>query len=264
MRSIPRHRPRALALASAACAVLVGVLLSLLSRPALASGTVTLASREVTEEDGRWKLKMSIDFGSIPQLPHIPMIFSFTPMVLYERALTDKSPEKPVLIKMPLSNQTTNNESMDVGFSDGSGKIFKITKFDFVIRRDHGFEAGEYDLKIKREDDGVQMGQVIHLSLKGDNPVVDRRAMVFAGDKPRKKVDPDKAEEKTEEKKDEPAAEEKKSEDGEEKKTGEDVPKVPPKQGGCGCKVAGDEGPNGGAIAALGMAAALVLRRRRR
>jgi MYXO-CTERM domain-containing protein len=267
MRTIPRHRPRpraAVAVLVTWCALLLGALVTLLPRPALAAGTVNLASREVTEEDGRWKLKMSIDFGSVPQLPHIPMIFSFEPKVLYERSLTDKSPEKPVLLRMPLSNQTSNNESMDVGFSDGSGKIFKITKFDFVIRRDHGFEAGEYDLKIKREDDGVQMGQVIHLTLKGDNAVVDRRAMVFAGDKPRKKVDPDKAEAAKADEKPEGTTEEKKSEEGEEKKTSEDVPKVPPKQGGCGCEVAGGEGPNGGAIAALGMAAALLLRRRRR
>jgi MYXO-CTERM domain-containing protein len=260
MRSIPRHRPRTLALLGA---VLLGALLSLLPRAAFATGTVTVANREPVEEDGRWKLKMSIDFGSVPQLPHIPMIFSFQPMVLYERSLTDKSPEKPVLIKMPLSNQTANNESMDVGFSDGSGKIFKVTKFDFVIRRDHGFEAGEYDLKIKREDDGVQMGQTIRLTLKGDNVVVDRRAMVFAGEKPRsKKVDADKAEAPADEKKDEHAGEEKKSEDGEEKKSGEDPGKVPPKQGGCGCKVAGAEAPNGAALLGLGLAAMLARRKR--
>jgi MYXO-CTERM domain-containing protein len=169
---------------------------------------------------------------------------------------------------MPLSNQQTINESMDVGFSDGTGKIFKITKFDFIIRRDHGFEAGEYDLKIKREDDGVQMGQVIHLTLKGDNPVVDRRAIIFAGDKPKKKKgDADK--DKTEEKKDEPkqeAAPEKKEggEEGEKKEGGEEVPKVPPKQGGCGCEVAGDRAPAGAALAVLGLTLALGARRRRR
>lgn len=254
------HRPL-LALVAAA---ILGALLSLLPHPALAAGTVNLASRELTEEDGRWKLKMSIDFGSIPQLPHIPMIFSFTPTVLYERALTDKSPEKPVVVRMPLQNQQGINESMDVGFSDASGKVFKVTKFDFVIRRDHGFEAGEYDLKIKREDDGVQMGQTIRLVLKGDNPVVDRRAIVFAGDKPKsKKVDADKADAKKEEKKEEPAEEKKEEAAGEEKK-GEDVPKVPPKQGGCGCRLAGDDAPHGAALLTLAGAAALVTRRRRR
>src|SRR5262249_48314470 len=98
-----------------------------------------------------------------------------------------------------------------------------------------------------------------------DNPVVDRRAIVFAGDKPKsKKVDADKPAENKEEKKEEPAKEEKKAEEGEEKK-GEDVPKVPPKQGGCGCEVAGDvERPVGSLVAALGLAAAFTVRRRRR
>jgi MYXO-CTERM domain-containing protein len=248
----------------AALAVLVAVPLVVVPHLAQAGGSVTLGSREVQEEDGRWKLKMSIDYGSIPQLPHIPMIFSFTPVVLYERALTDKSPEKPVVNRMPLSNQQGINESMDVGFSDASGKVFKVTKFDFVIRRDHGFEAGEYDLKIKRQDDGGQMGQTIHLVLKGDNPIVDRRAIVFAGDKPKsKKVDPD----KTEEKKDEGKKDEEKKDEGEkkdeEKKDGADVPKVPPKQGGCGCEVAGDPASPARALWALGLAALVAGRRRR-
>jgi MYXO-CTERM domain-containing protein len=276
MRSTPKPRGPArlltllLAITRAARPVAVTAVITaavaLAPRVALAAGSVTLASREPVEEDGRWKLKMSIDFGGIPQLPHVPMIFAFTPTVLYERALTDKSPEKPVINRMPLSNQQGINESMDVGFADASGKIFKITKFDFVIRRDHGFEAGEYELKIKREDDGVQMGQTIRLILKGDNPVVDRRAIVFAGDKPKsKKVDADKKDDdkKDEDKKDEPAAaDEKKTGDGEEK-TGGDVPKVPPKQGGCGCEVAGDPARPGAALAALGIVAVFARRRRR-
>jgi MYXO-CTERM domain-containing protein len=245
-------------------AVLLGALL-VLPRYALAAGTVSLASREPTEVDGKWKLNMTIDFGSVPQLPHIPMIFAFQPMVLYERSLTDKSPEKPVLIRMPLQNQQAINESMDVGFANASGQVFKITKFDFVIRRDHGFEAGEYDLKIKREDDGVQMGQTIRLILKGDNPIVDRRAIVFAGEK-KKKVTEDKG------KADKPAEEEKKPAEApaEEAKTDAPAdpnapPAVPPKQGGCGCLLAGDEAPgSAGALAALALGAVVVGRRRRR
>ncbi len=256
MRSILRHL---LAASLVVAALLVALLLP---RPAFAAGTVTLKSREVTEVDGRWKLDMSIDFGSIPQVPHIPVIFNFQPVVLYELALTDKSPNKPVLNRMPLSQQPPINEGMDVGFSDATGKIFKVTKFDFVIRRDHGFEAGEYDLKIKREDDGVQMGQTIHLILKGDNPIVDRRAIVFAGDKPKsKKVDADKP---ADDKKDDPAPAEEKKADDADAKPAEDLPKVPPKQGGCGCEVAGEAGSRGGALAGLAIAVAVGARRRRR
>src|SRR5690349_17835457 len=107
-RTASRTASRTLALLGAA---LLGVLLGLVTlvslvtvapRRALAAGTVTLGSREPVEEDGKWKLKMSIDYGRIPQLPHVPMIFNFTPTVLYERALTNKSPEKPVINRMPL------------------------------------------------------------------------------------------------------------------------------------------------------------------
>jgi len=254
-------RPTLFHLLAAFLCALLGALL--LPRPALAAGRVTVKSREVTEADARWKLDMTFDYGSIPQIPHIPMIFNFQPVVLYERALTDQSPNKPVLNRMPLQQQPSINESMDVGFSDASGKVFKVTKFDFILRRDHGFEAGEYDLKITREDDGSQMGQTIHLILKGDNPVVDRRAIVFAGDKP-KKVQADKPAD--EEKKDDAApAEEKKADEGGDKPAaGNDVPAVPPKQGGCGCRVAGQEGGAGGGLAALALMGAVVARRRRR
>lgn len=261
MRSIPRPSGP-LGRFALLAALLFAVVLAI-PRLALAAGTVTLSTREPVEVDGRWKLAMTLDYGSIPAIPHIPMIFSFEPKVLYEQSLTDKSPEKPVLTKIPLQNQTTINESLDVGFADASGKVFKVTKFDFVIRRDHGFEAGEYDLKIKRQDDGAQMGQTIKLILKGENPVVDRRAMVFAGDKG-KKVKKTDAEEKKEpaaadEKKDDPAAPEKKDE-------GAAPPPVPPKQGGCGCLVAGAGGGEtggAGALAVLGVAAVVARRRRR-
>jgi hypothetical protein len=148
---------------------------------AAAVGTVTITPKEVQEVDGKWKINMSVNYGSTPILPHIPMIFEFTQTVHWERALTDKSPDKPVIVKTPLQNQQPINESMDVGFSDPMGKIFQTTKFDFLIRRDRGFEAGEYSLKIKRESDGVVMGQVQKLTLNGDNPIVDRRAIVFSG-----------------------------------------------------------------------------------
>jgi len=226
-----------------AALLLVGLLL--IAPPAQAVGTVTLSTREPTENDGRWKLNMTINYGSTPPLPHIPMLFIFTPKVLYERSLTDQSPEKPVITKIPLHNQQSINESMDVGFSDASGKLFQTTKFDFVIRRDHGFEAGEYDLQIKRSDDGVQVGPTIKLTLKGENPIVDRRAIVFAGEKKPKKKD----EAKTDETKKDEAAETKDTAEpapaeaaptDETPEAAPEVPAVPPKQGGCGCIVAGD------------------------
>lgn len=241
----------------------LGVLLP--SRPALALGSVTLATREPVEADGRWKLAMTIDYGSIPPIPHVPVIFSFTATMLYERALLDKTGDKPQTVRLPLSNQQSINEGMDIGFADASGKTFKITKFDFVIKRDHGFEAGEYDLKIKREDDGAQIGQTIKLVLKGENPIVDRRAITFAGEKPKKKGEEKKGD-AAEEKK--PAEEEKKPAEGEEKKADGDEGATPPavekKQGGCGCVVVGDAETGGaGALMALALVGLAVARRRR-
>jgi MYXO-CTERM domain-containing protein len=254
----------------AAVLALIGAVL-LVARPALAAGTVTIADRAPQEDDGRWKLKMTINYGAEPHLAHIPMIFSFTPTVHYERALTDQSPEKPVLNRIPLQGQQSINESMDVGFSDGTGKIFKITKFDFILRRDRGFEAGEYDLKITRVGDGVQMGQVQKLTLKGENPIVDRRAIVFAGEKKpkkEKKEEPKEAGESGEAspEPDPAAAEPTPDESGE--TPIETPPEVPPQGGGCGCRVAGAADPvhvwGLRAAALAGVVVVAALRRRRR
>lgn len=236
---------------------------SLVPRDANATGSVSLSTREPVEVNGKWKLVMTIDYGSVPHLPHIPMLVVFTPTVHYDLSLTDKSPDKPVLIKQPLQNQQPINEGLDVGFSDASGKIFKITKFDFVIRRDHGFEAGEYDLKIKREDDGVQLGQTMKLTLKGDNPVIDRRAITFAGEKKSKKDEAKKDDAKA----DAPKENETPLENAEPRpdEMAPAPPPVEPKQGGCGCVVSGDAA-NGGAtaLAALALGALVTLRRRTR
>ncbi|HRI70923.1 MAG TPA: MYXO-CTERM sorting domain-containing protein [Polyangium sp.] len=234
---------------------------------AFALGTVTLATKEPDESDGRWKLVFTINYGSTPHLAHIPMIFSFTPTVLYERSLTDQSPEKPVLTRIPLQNQISINESMDVGFSNSDGKIYSTTKFDFVIKRAKGFEAGEYDLKITRSDDGAQMGQTIKLKLKGDNTIVDRRAMVFSGEK--KKKPEEKKDDKAEEKKDGEGSGEGSSaandSSGSSSETPTEAPPAtPPKQGGCGCRVVAESTESPLGLAALIMGAAIVARRRRR
>jgi hypothetical protein len=264
-----RVRGAALRLAALVAAILF------FARPAAALGTLTISKKDPAEVEGKWKLNMTLNYGSVPHLPHIPMIFSFTQTVHWERALTDKSPDKPVVVKTPLQNQQPINESMDVGFSDGSGKVFTTTKFDFVIRRDRGFEAGEYQLKIKRESDGVQIGQPQTITLNGDNAVVDRRAMVFSAEKKEKKPAadaPDKsaagssAEGADTKKADAPSAAETPPSGPEPgaSEAGAEPPSVPPKQGGCGCRLAERETTNAGMFAfALGSAALLRRRRRR-
>lgn len=263
--------PFALTLARFFAATLALLAVGLLPRLALAAGTVNIDNRSPKEDDGRWKLKMTINYGGTPHLAHIPMVFQFTPTVHYERALTDQSGERPILNRIPLQGQTPINESMDVGFSDGSGKIFSITKFDFVVRRDRGFEAGEYDLKVTRETDGAQVGPTQKITLLGDNPIVDRRAMVFSGEKKKKK------EEKTEEKADAASGSEPAAADASKSAptsaadmppdipSSDGPPPVEPKQGGCGCRLASeDASPLALPFAALALGAIVGRRGARR
>jgi MYXO-CTERM domain-containing protein len=204
-----------------------------------------------------------MSYGGTPPTAHIPMNFSFTPTMLYERSLTDKSPNTPVITKIPLSNQQPIIKSMDVGFSDPTGKIFTTTKFEFIIRRDHGFEAGEYTLVINRSNDGAQMGQQIRIVLQGDNEIVDRRAIVFTGEKKKEK----KADPAADEKKDDPAASDPAASDPAASEPVADTPTetpppVEPKQGGCGCRVS--EPPPAPGLALFAGAGLLAFAARRR
>jgi MYXO-CTERM domain-containing protein len=256
-------RSRILAFARFLVAALVLALGVSAPRLARAGGTVTVADSQPKEVDGRWTLKMTMNYGGVPPTAHIPMSFEFTMTVLYERSLTDQSPKTPVLTKKPLANQPPINESMDVGFSDATGKIFNITKFDFPLRRDRGYEAGEYNLVITRTSDGQKMGSSMRIVLQGDNEIVDRRAMVFTGEKKEKKADA------TEKKDETPASGETPANAGEpEGDTSgtpvETPPAAPPKQGGCGCHLADSPSNGAGVLALLAGFGALSRRRRRR
>jgi MYXO-CTERM domain-containing protein len=246
------------------CSIASALLLVLVTNAAHAVGTLTITNTSPQESDGRWKLHVTMNMGRLADIPHVPMIFRFTPTVLYERSLEDKTGDKPVLNRKPLVNQTPINESMDVGFSDGSGKVFPTTKFDFMLRRDRGYEAGEYDFVVIRSSDGVQIGQKQRIKLLGDNPVIDRRAMVFVADKKEKKPEAkpaaaDAAAAAAPEAPEEEPAATPASEPTEEAPA---PPPVEPKQGGCGCRVAGGQESAAAGIAGLGLAVLLARRRR--
>lgn len=246
--------------------------LLLAPRTASAFGTVKVEGGTTLKEvDGRWKLKLVVDYGSMPDINFVPTHFSFQMQTLYERSLTDEGGEKPVITKKSLQNQQPIIESMDIGFSDGTGKTFKVTKFNFVIRRDRGFEAGEYSLQLKRADDGANIGQKIRVILEGDNPIVDRRSISFVGGKEPKK------DEKKEAPKEAAPSDEAGAPSGEAAPSDaapsdaapvDAPPPVEPKQGGCGCRVAGEpsEGAGSaglGAALGIGLAGVVALRRRR-
>ena len=164
---------------------------------AFARGTLKLENSRPKEKDERWRLKLVINYGSKPHLTYVPMIFEFVPTVYYERTLTDASPDKPINRRVPLHNQTPNNVRMDVGFSCGRD-ICARTKFSFKISRSDDFQAGEYKLTVRLASGGT-IGRSTKVVLQGDNPVINRKAMIFHTDKPVKKkkvemekVDPNK------------------------------------------------------------------------
>ncbi|CAN5369666.1 hypothetical protein BH09MYX1_BH09MYX1_61520 [soil metagenome] len=253
---------------------LVALLMLVLVAPlAHAGGSFRLRSNEAQEVSGAWHLFVSIDLAAAPSLAHVPMKFLFTKQVVYERALVDGQKD-PVLNRQVLNNQMPQILSMDVDFADGTGKVFKTTRFDFGVTRQLGFEAGEYKLQL-RMSDGTDVGAPVQVTLKGDNPTVDRRSIAFnANDHGIKKVDNGiDGGAKTAQNDTGPAATSQ-----EVQPSGSAAPFIDPsafnktdeetvkeKPGGCGCVVAGVGTMETGAVALplVGLAA-LVLRRRRR
>lgn len=167
--------------------LLLGVVF-LSSRASAAYGTFKLKSTEANEVSGAWHIYVQLELPKPPLTAHQSMKFVFTKTMAYERSLVDGHAE-PVVNRQALTNQTPSTESLDVDFADPSGKIFKATRFDFGLTRTRGYEAGEYDVEV-RTPDGTTVGSKAHLVLKGDNEVVDRRAMNFSSKgKDIKKVD---------------------------------------------------------------------------
>jgi hypothetical protein len=157
-------------------------LVTLFARDARAVGTFKLKSTEANEVSGAWHVYVTLELPKPPLTAHQSMKFLFTKTVAYERALIDGHTE-PVTNRQVLQNQSPSVESLDVDFADPSGKVFKGTRFDFGLTRARGYEAGEYKVEVKTSD-GTTVGSPANLTLKGDNPVVDRRAIAFNAKEP--------------------------------------------------------------------------------
>ena len=255
-----RHR----ALLAALVVSLVGLLFS---GPAAAAGRVVWKKTKLEEQDKSWKVALEVHLDRAPDVAHMPVRFSFTPVSYFERALVDGRKE-PVTRQIPLSNQQPIVESVDVGFLDpGTGKAAKRTRFSFSITRDRGFEAGTYEVQVMDARDDREIGGKTTLTLEGENEVIDRRSMVF-DDKPKQKKEGGDAP------KAEASAEPELTPDDDaywaggprqpEEKT---APLPPPahlqEKPGCGCRVGGAE-PAGASIALLALGFGLALRRARR
>lgn len=214
------------------------------------SGSAKLKNHEVQEVSGAWHIFVTLELPKPPPIAHVPMRFVFTKTAVYERSLTDNSKD-PVVNRQALANQPPTSESLDVDFANPQGKIFKGTNFDFGLTRVRGYEAGEYKLQI-RTSDGIDIGGPMNLTLKGDNPVVDRRSITFeAKKKGIEKVGDDTNKPPKQENDDTPAT----NYTGEVAPVGSAAPFIPAsaydateeekikeKPGGCGCSVPGLEG----------------------
>jgi MYXO-CTERM domain-containing protein len=248
--------------------VVLAVLLS--SSLAHAAGRVEWASKTLKErtDSKSWRVEVKIFLPKPPDVAHVPMKFEFQPIAYFERNLVDGS-EEVQQRTVPLSNQQSLIESVDVGFMDpGTGETQARTKFSFKLTRAHGYEAGEYKVTIRDTRDDKIVGQPTTLKFEGENEVIDRRSIVFTGKKEKK------AEEK---KADAPAAE--KSEEAPPSDTpasdrpdpttapeptdeGQVPPSVEEKPGGCGCRQAPASGGPLLWVASLAVVGAFVLRRR--
>jgi MYXO-CTERM domain-containing protein len=260
---------------------LIAALLSLftvllLAGSAFAAGRVEWKSKTFKERsDKAWMLELKIFLPRAPDVAYVPMKFEFEPQVYYERALVDGT-EGPVERKVPLEGRQPLIESVDVGFMDsGTSKIESRTKFSFKVKRDLGFEAGEYKVTIKDTRNGQTVGTATNITFDGENEIIDRRAMVFTGEKKKeKKKEAAPEEKKDDEKSDkssdegdssEKSADEGSEDEGSDNSGGDDPPAVEGKPGGCGCRVPGaPEGHTGfaGVFLALGLALAFAARRR--
>jgi len=245
------------------------------SSAALAFGTVRFKQTRIEEQDEKWKLDMEVDYGSTPHMGHIPFDFVFELKTYYEYSIQDGDKE-PQIRPKPQREQPPRRLSVDIDFSDASGKVWQKTKFSISIRRKDDFEAGEYRLVIRRTSDGAQLGQPVTLIFNGKNQLVDRRTMIMPESGHRRKATDASADagsddgaapastepgDKADKQDERSAPTEDKSKVDEEKPAGT-VDKRPGGHG-CGCQLPGTPAPL--ELVALGcMAAGLVALRTRR
>ena len=247
------------------------------SSVASAAGRVQWKSKNFKERsDKAWNLEVAIYLPSAPDVPHVPMKFEFQPEVYYERDEVDG--DKIQERKVPLENRQALIESVDVEFLDsGTGKIEPRTRFTFKLTRAHGYEAGEYKVKIYDSRNDKEIGTATTLIFDGENEIIDRRAMVFSGEKKKeKKADDAKpADDKAASGDDKKSDDSKPASDSDTPAPAADAPADKPasdepqtikeKPGGCGCRVAGEGRDNeaGLAFAALAVSAVLLRRKKR-
>ncbi len=250
-----------------ACLLTVFLMASMAMAARIQWKSTRIQEKKITDDEGRWHIDITIYLDRAPDFANMPVKFEFKQQSSVERYMEGES-DKIKTRTIPITTTQPIIESVDLGFLDPStGSIQKRTKFAFDISRAHGFEAGDWEVKITDGRNGAHLGSA-RLVLLGENKVVDRRTMSFATN------------EKKKDKKDGDAEGGDKSED-DKKKTADDYqmpgqeddtdwpeeksskpPPVEPKRSGCGCRlVETDAGPTGIWLG-LALGSAWMLRRR--
>jgi hypothetical protein len=252
--------------------MLVSVALVLFAGGASAAGRVEWKTKTLKESEGHsWTIEVAFYLNKPPDVATLPMRFSFMPVVYYERDLVDGK-EGPQLRQVPLQGKPPLVEGVDVGFMDpGNGQIQKRTKFSFKVTRGHGYEAGEYDVTIKDGRTDQAFGAPAHVIFEGENEVIDRRAMVFSGEKKKEKAKEGEGSEGGGDDSAKPAKKQLDENDpafwegGPKKGSTENNEEVEPKRG-CGCRLADssshDESAAAAALAVLAVFGGRRIRRR--
>jgi MYXO-CTERM domain-containing protein len=270
-----------------ALSLLCALAVTLAAGSALAAGTIKWKTKNLKEKDKTyWLIALEMHMPRAPDVAHVPMKFEFEQTAYYSRDLVEG--DKLVERKIPMTNKMPMIESVDVGFLDpGSGKIEKRTKFSFKVNRSQGYEAGEYKVTVTDTRSGNKVGAPATLIFEGENEVIDRRPMVFSGQKKKKEGDEKPSEtastantqkidlnDDSGEGGDDKSKQGEKSggstaepgsmnSDGDESLADDDEPQtIEQKPGGCGCRVQGT-GQSAGGLALAGLAGALLLLGRR-
>ena len=255
-------------------ALLTLVVTLLLAGSALAAGRIEWKSKTFKERsDKSWMLEFAVYLPRAPDVAYVGMKFEFEPTVYYERSLIDGH-EGPQDRKVPLVGRQPLIETVDVGFMDGStSKIEARTRMSFKIKRDLGYEAGEYKVTVRDTRNGQTIGTATNIVFEGQNEIIDRRAMVFSGEKKKKPEEKKPAEEKKSDEGDgdkaksddsKPAEGDKASDEGEDNSGHDDPPPVEKKSSGCSFRApASGVGGQLGWLVALGLGVALARRRSR-
>ncbi len=155
---------------------------------AFAIGRIEWKSKTLkpNSENNAWNIEVTIYLPKPPDVPSVPVKFTFDQQVYFEQSMVDG--DQIVKRDVPITGKQPIVEGVDIGFLDPtSGTIQKRTRFSFKIHRDHGFECGIYKITVRDTRNNQIIGQPTTVTLGGENEVIDRRSIVFSGEKKKPK-----------------------------------------------------------------------------